>query len=141
MIPSKGIKPLLGRPFVHGIWDCFSIVRDWYQLERGIEIPNFARSDGWWNRGENLYLKNYASAGFVECSDELQVGDVIIMQVQANEPNHAGVYIGEGLMLHHMYGQLSNRVPYDGYWQERTIKILRYSKLHKEEIMISIKGY
>ncbi|MDX7989152.1 peptidase P60 [Xenorhabdus sp. 12] len=126
LMPSEGIKPLLGRPFVHGIWDCYSIVRDWYRLEREIELPNFTRSDGWWNRGENLYLNNFDKAGFIECSDELQVGDVIIMQVQANEPNHAGVYIGEGVMLHHMYGQLSNRVSYSGYWQERTRLILRY---------------
>ncbi|PHM49110.1 peptidase P60 [Xenorhabdus hominickii] len=100
-------------------------MRDWYRLERNIEIPNFARSEGWWNRGENLYMKHYAGAGFTECSGGLQVGDVIIMQVQANEPNHAGVYIGDGLMLHHLYGQLSNQVPYDGYWQDRTVIILR----------------
>ncbi len=40
--------------------------------------------------------------------------------------NHAGVYIGDGLMIHHMYGQLSHRVPYSGYWQERTIITLRH---------------
>lgn len=33
-MPSEGIKPLKGRPFVHGIWDCYAIVRDWYRLER-----------------------------------------------------------------------------------------------------------
>ncbi|WP_196244185.1 NlpC/P60 family protein, partial [Xenorhabdus bovienii] len=72
------------------------------------------------------YMKNYADAGFTECRGELQVGDVIIMQIQSSEPNHAGVYIGDGLMLHHMYGQLSHRVPYSGYWQERTIITLRH---------------
>ncbi|MBD2815234.1 C40 family peptidase [Xenorhabdus sp. Flor] len=126
LMPREGIKPLIGRPFVHGIWDCYAIVRDWYQLERNIVLPDFERTDGWWNRGENLYMKHYTSAGFIASSDELQVGDVIIMQVQASEPNHAGVYIGDGLMLHHMYGQLSNRVPYSGYWQERTVMVLRY---------------
>ncbi|MGJ0580212.1 C40 family peptidase [Xenorhabdus bovienii] len=126
LMPTVGIKPLLGRPFVHGIWDCYAIVRDWYRLERNIDIPDFERSDGWWERGENLYMKNYADAGFTECSGELQIGDVIIMQVQANEPNHAGVYIGDELMIHHMYGQLSHRVPYSGYWQDRTIITLRH---------------
>ncbi|MDE9553068.1 C40 family peptidase [Xenorhabdus bovienii] len=130
IMPTGGIKPLLGRPFVHGIWDCYAIVRDWYRLERDIDIPDFERSDGWWERGENLYMKNYADAGFTECSGELQIGDVIIMQVQANEPNHAGIYIGDGLMLHHMHGQLSNRVSYSGYWQERTVMMLRHEKFH-----------
>lgn len=126
VMPTEGIKPLLGRPFVHGIWDCYAIVRDWYRLERDIEIPNFDRSDGWWNRGENLYMKHYAEAGFIPAVGDLLVGDVIIMQVRADEPNHAGVYLGDGVMLHHMYGQLSKHVPYDGYWQDRTNITLRY---------------
>ncbi|CAI2035093.1 C40 family peptidase [Serratia fonticola] len=126
IIPTEGVKPLLGRPFVHGIWDCYAIVRDWYRLESDIDLPNFDRSDGWWNRGENLYMQHYVEAGFIPAVGDLQVGDVIIMQVRADEPNHAGVYLGDGVMLHHMYGQLSKHVPYDGYWQERTIITLRY---------------
>lgn len=127
VMPTQGIKPLLGRPFVHGFWDCYAIIRDWYQLERGITLPNFKRTDGWWDRGENLYMKLYAEAGFVPASGEVQIGDVIVMQVKAEEPNHAAVYLGDGVMVHHMYGQLSNRVPYGGYWAERTITILRYN--------------
>ncbi|ELI9007365.1 peptidase P60, partial [Enterobacter roggenkampii] len=30
---------------------------------------------------------------------------------------------------HHLYGHLSQRVPYGGYWQERTVKLLRYKDL------------
>lgn len=127
VIPREGVKPLLERPFVHGIWDCYAIVRDWYQLERGIALPDFTRTDGWWNRGENLYMAHYAEAGFVPASGELLVGDVIVMQVQAPEPNHAAVYLGDGIMIHHMYGQLSNRGSYGGYWQERTITVLRFN--------------
>ncbi|PHY87580.1 peptidase P60 (plasmid) [Serratia marcescens] len=127
VMPTQGIKPLLGRPFVHGFWDCYAIIRDWYQLERAIALPNYKRSDGWWGRGENLYMKHYAEAGFVSAAGELQIGDVIVMQVQAPEPNHAGIYLGDGIMIHHMYGQLSMRVPYGGYWAERTITILRYN--------------
>ncbi|WP_340619614.1 C40 family peptidase [Xenorhabdus siamensis] len=127
IMPTEGVKPLLGRPFVHGIWDCYAIVRDWYKLEWMLELPDFERADGWWSRGENLYMKQYAVAGFVACRGELQTGDVLIMQVQASEPNHAGVYLGDGLMLHHLYGQLSKREPYHGYWQERTIITLRHS--------------
>ncbi|VDZ64754.1 Uncharacterised protein [Serratia odorifera] len=64
LMPTEGIKPLVGRPFVHGFWDCYAIVRDWYQLERGITLPNFERSDGWWERGENLYMKHLCTSWF-----------------------------------------------------------------------------
>ncbi|CAI0747199.1 MAG: C40 family peptidase [Serratia grimesii] len=127
VMPTEGIKPLLGRPFVHGFWDCYAIVRDWYQLEREITLPNYPREDGWWDRGENLYMKLYAEAGFTPASGEMQVGDVIIMQVRADEPNHAAVYLGDGVMVHHMYGHMSQRVPYGGYWLARTIVSLRYN--------------
>jgi proteasome lid subunit RPN8/RPN11 len=127
LMPIKGIKPLIGRPFVHGIWDCYAIVRDGYRLARNVELPDFTRTDGWWNRGEDLYMTQYAEAGFIACCGELQAGDVIIMQVQASQPNHAGLYLGDGLMLHHLYGQLSKREPYSGYWQERTIITLRHT--------------
>ncbi|MCC8390657.1 C40 family peptidase, partial [Photorhabdus laumondii] len=53
-------------------------------------------------------------------------GDMVIMQVSAQVANHAGILLSDNMLLHHMYGQLSQRVPYGGYWKERTIKILRY---------------
>jgi len=126
IIVPKGDAPIVGRPFVHGVWDCYGLIRDWYKQERGVELPNFERADGWWEQGENLYIENYAAAGFVAHDAELQPGDVILMQYQASVVNHAGVYIGDGMMLHHMYGQSARVVPYGGIWQERTIKKLRY---------------
>lgn len=110
----KGDDPIIGRPFVHGVWDCYGLIRDWYRQERGIELPNFERADGWWEQGENLYIDNYAAAGFVAHDAELQPGDVILMQYQASVVNHAGVYIGDGMMLHHLYGQSARVVPYGG---------------------------
>ncbi|CRX55450.1 TPA: C40 family peptidase [Yersinia enterocolitica] len=128
--PVIGPRPLEGRPFVHGVWDCFSIIRDWYKLERGIDLPNFERSPCWWESGtENLYMDNYSNAGFVETDGELQPGDVIIMQVSAPVPNHAAIYIGDGMMIHHMYGHMSKRVPFGGYYQDRTTVKLRHKAL------------
>ncbi|CAM8073824.1 Proteasome lid subunit RPN8/RPN11, contains Jab1/MPN metalloenzyme (JAMM) motif [Atlantibacter hermannii] len=118
--------PILARPFIHGSWDCYGLVRDWYKQERGIELPDFERADNWWTRGENLYVRHYAEAGFYSHADELQPGDVILMQYKADEINHAGIYLGDGKMLHHMYGKLSEIVPYGGVWRERTMLTLRY---------------
>ena len=66
----------------------------------------------------------------------------ILMAVRASVANHAGVYLGtSGLaeapdlhpvpnaMLQHLYGRLSDRVVYGGYWQECTRAIVRHKDL------------
>ncbi|KLB55771.1 NlpC/P60 family protein, partial [Xanthomonas euvesicatoria] len=77
----------------------------------------YERADDWWNKGGDLYaLERLQAEGFAEIQDEPQRGDMIVMQIRAPVPNHAGVYLGEGQMLHHLADRLSGRVPYGGYW-------------------------
>ncbi|WPH68488.1 C40 family peptidase [Stenotrophomonas phage BUCTxx99] len=125
--PSGYEAPLVGREFAHGSLDCFGLVRDYYKRVMGIELTNYERTDGWWERGENLYLKNLEDEGFYEVKEkDIRTGDMIVMQVRANEPNHAGVYLGDGLFLHHLYGRLSSRDVYGGFWREATRVIVRH---------------
>lgn len=126
--PQGADEPIIGRPFVHGVWDCYGLIRDWYRQERGIELPNFPREDEWWEKGQDLYRDHYAEAGFVETNGPLQPGDIVLMQYQAGVLNHAGIYIGDEKMLHHLYGHRAAIVPYGGFWHERTLLTLRYGK-------------
>lgn len=130
MQPSGYIAPLVGRAWAHGVLDCYSVIRDWYRAERGIDLPNFDRFDEWWKRGQNLYLDNFDSAGFEALgavqSQDMEVGDVLLMQVASPVPNHAAIYLGDGLILHHLQGRLSSRDVYGGYWQKITTHILRH---------------
>jgi proteasome lid subunit RPN8/RPN11 len=134
MQPSGYIAPLVGRAWAHGVLDCYSVIQDWYRAERGIDLPNFDRFDEWWKRGQNLYLDNFDSAGFEALgavqSQDMEVGDVLLMQVASPVPNHAAIYLGDGLILHHLQGRLSSRDVYGGYWQKITTHILR----HRTEI-------
>ena len=97
---------------------------DYYHQKHGIELHNYSVDRHWWEEGENLYMDNYEKAGFVDVTGEPKEGDMVIMQVQADVPNHAGV-IMNGMLLHHLYGQLSRLVPYSDYWRDRTVKIVR----------------
>lgn len=123
--PSGYTAPLVGRVFSHGVLDCYSIIRDWYAQERGIELLDFDRSDGWWNRGENLYLDNFGKAGFRACQ-ELHPGAVLLMQIGSRVPNHAAIYLGDDLIVHHLQGRLSSRDVYGGFWRKHTTHILEY---------------
>lgn len=125
--PTGYEAPLVGREFAHGVLDCFTLIRDWYQRNLGITLTNYERTDGWWERGENLYMKNLEAEGFYQVQEkDMRRGDMIVMQVLASEPNHAGVYLGDGLFLHHMYGRLSSRDVYGGMWRESTRIIVRH---------------
>jgi proteasome lid subunit RPN8/RPN11 len=129
--PSGYQAPLVGRTFSHGVLDCYALIRDWYRQVRGIELPEFTRPDDWWNDGRSdLYTAGFTGAGFalLEEGEPLQEGDVILMQIRSDNgvPNHGGVYIGDGLVLHHQYGRLSTRDVYGGYFQEVTRARLRY---------------
>lgn len=129
--PSGYIAPLIGRQFVHGVHDCYDLIRSYYQLERGVTLPDFERPDKWWEDGaSNLYLDNFEKAGFADVGQDaaLQVGDVLLMQIRSKNgvPNHAGVYLGDNVMLHHMYGQLSGRTVWGGMWAHSLRTVLRY---------------
>ena len=105
--------PLKRRRFRHGptgtdgCGDCYALVRDWYRVERGVALPEFPRDDDWWDEAGDLYREGFAAAGFAHVGEpramarDLAVGDVLLFQIRADIPNHAGVYVGGGLMIHH----------------------------------------
>lgn len=124
--PSGYKAPLLGREWSHGVLDCYSLIRDWYRDERAEQLPDFARQDEWWRRGDNLYEDNFEKAGFMAVDDPPQIGDVILMQVLSEVPNHAGIYLGGNMFIHHLFNRLSCRDIYDGYWRRNTRRILRF---------------
>ncbi|MDM1760711.1 Mov34/MPN/PAD-1 family protein [Acinetobacter sp. 251-1] len=137
--------PLVGRNYHHGWQDCYSIVRDFYQRELGIQLIDFERQDRWWESVENesLYLENFSKAGFVEVSD-MQYGDVLLCKVGRTEHvNHAVIWLGDNgklkseqaepcigsaLILHHPYGRKSVREIFGQQWQERVVKVVRHAQ-------------
>lgn len=124
--PSGYKAPLIGRPFVHGVLDCYSLVRDWYAQEFSIALPEFERQDNWWNKGEDLYMQHYADAGFSPIKGAIKYGDVVLMQMRAPVVNHGGVYIGDSQIIQHVYNRLSSRDLYSGYFQEITRVVVRH---------------
>lgn len=120
-------RPFEGRQFVMGVDDCWSLVRDWYQSGLGVSLPDFTRSNLFWKEGHMPHLEHMAEAGFREVSrDGLEPGDTLVFVVAAKTANHCGVYLGNGIMLHHLPHQLSRAVQLDGNWQQRITKVVRY---------------
>ena len=124
----EGFKlPYVGRQFVHGVVDCYTLVRDWYAREYGIKLRDYDRRDQWWDHGENLYAENFHREGFRKIPvGEVQPGDLILMNLVSPVPNHAAIYIGDQQVLHHVQGRLSSRDVYGGYYGKSTAYALRH---------------
>lgn len=123
------IQPLLGREFMHGVTDCYSIIQDAFALgkdklaEQGIHgwpydpinLPHAPREDGWWEGEADLYIENFERAGFEIVKGDPRPGDVFLTSVRSKKNNHGGILIGDGLIVHHLPERLSRREP-AGLW-------------------------
>lgn len=125
--PSGYQLPYVGRVFAHGVVDCYSLCRDWYERELGLHLSDYDRRDQWWEHGENLYLDNFQKEGFrVIPVEELQRGDALLIQLSSSVPNHAAIYLGDQMILHHVQGRLSSRDVFGGYYLKNVACALRH---------------
>lgn len=144
LMPCSEPAPLLGRAFVHGVQDCYSLIEDFYARECAIILPHFEREPLWWEKGDDLYMQGFERAGFfaLDAHERARPGDVILMMVRARVVNHAGIFLGSRplkeaphappvpeAMLHHLWGRLSERTPYGGFWAQTTRLIIRHEQL------------
>ena len=121
-------QPYLGREWQYGATDCYALVKDWYEQELNIKLADFERGEvGEWESPDwNKFEENFENQGFSRVSEPLQKHDVILMQIASPNPNHVGVIIDEqGHMLHHLYGRLSEKALFGGYWRKTCVSILR----------------
>lgn len=127
--------PLLGRPFVHGIFDCYSLFRDAFAAGAAgmkaegigwpfepIKLPEFPRDDDWWQSGQDLYAANFKAQGFTVISrSEARPGDAFMVKIGDSRSNpkqrlnHAGLLVDHNLILHHLPRRNSRREP-SGVW-------------------------
>lgn len=126
------IPPLLGRQFRHGAsgsdgrGDCYALIKDYYKLILDVDLPEGIRNDEWWQHGENLYLENMTRAGFVNVpANEVKEHDVFFAQINSSVPNHGGLILKNGMLLHHLTNRLSREEPIIG-WRKHIVRYIRH---------------
>lgn len=132
-------EPLEGRYFIHGVQDCYSLVRDFYREKLGITLKEFPRDWEWWHKGQDLYNR-FGETGFKAVPlSQMKYGDLILMAVtpetiRKNIPCHGALYLDNELILHHMSGnspydkgRLSCKTPISRYLDKIT-HVLRHEE-------------
>ena len=102
--------PLVGRQWEWAVSDCWTLVHDWY-LMHGLMLPDWDRPSLEEFEARPLFDGLWEAAGFHELAADalLQPGDALLMHIGDQQLNHVGVFIGDGMMLHHLRDHLSER--------------------------------
>lgn len=120
--------PLEGRPYHYGILDCWTLVRDWFDQVRGIALDPIHVEEGWAEQGIDVFRQHAAAMGFQLLSaDDAAPGDVVLMQFGTSVPNHLGVLLEDGRLLHHRKDKDSSIDIYGRYWRQHAVAAARYT--------------
>jgi len=113
--PQSRDVELLNRKFVYYVFDCWTLVRDWYWQNRQIELMYYPDIEINPHKGlmEDAAYERFADeAGFKQITfKELEVGDVFLMNSFGRRTNHAAVYVGDGNVMHHWTTRKSEVFP------------------------------
>ena len=127
--PSGYKPPLIGRHWVWGITDCWSLVRDWYKEKLGITLRDWDRPTTPEEFIENPMFEKCAwRTGFRQLRPEekLENGDLIFMSIMATGLNHVAIFL-DGDVLHHLADRISCKEPYNQWLLKCTCKRYRYA--------------
>lgn len=134
------MAPIIGRQFMHFTADCYTLIRDTFRLGKDelakqgvpgwpydpIDLPEFPRADGWWDKDDDFYQTEPEKIGFREISrGEAEPGDVFLTMVKSDRLNHGGVLVGDGLIMHHLPSRFSRKEP-AGLWGRQAKRWLRW---------------
>ncbi len=120
--------PLEGRPYLYGVWDCWTLVQDYYRQRLGIRLDGQVYEPRWAECRKDYIRARYAAAGFVAVPPaQLAAHDVLALQGEGLGPaTHLAVYLGDSRLLHQPANQLSRQGIYGGHWQRCTTLVLRH---------------
>ena len=119
--------PILGREYVWGITDCWSLVVDWYKEEKKIDLKDWQRPTKEEFEQNPMFEKCAEATGFreLEPNEKLENGDLLFMSILGNGLNHVAIFV-DGDVLHHLSDRLSCKEPYNEWLLKCTGKRLRY---------------
>lgn len=114
-LPRIKTKEYLRRPFIWFIYDCYTLVQDFYKFNLEISLPDHKAKEGYERvrKGDNLFDDFIQEYGFKSIPlEEIKEGDLILLDNKGQKRNHLGIYTS-GQVLHQ--DTLSTIVPFETF--------------------------
>lgn len=135
----KGLQiPYSQRLFILGIFDCLTLVIDYYKKELNIQLNDIKddlRYGGNWKshitniKNGGFLKKHLINQGFYETKD-IKKHDILLIKPSGyNDAIHCAIYVDKGDILHHPINRYSLIEQYSYFYKDKTINILRHALL------------
>lgn len=130
-LPRTYSREYIGRPFIWFIYDCYTLVQDYYFFEFGIQLMDHAMEFDYGNGfriENNVFDKYMAEAGFYDRvfkPGDIKKGDLVLLTHLGVDQSHLGIYTGESI-LHQ--DSLSVEIPL-AMVQQKITKVLTHKEL------------
>ncbi len=127
------VQQYLGKKHEYGIFDCISLIKDFYSQELGInfDLPTYPQSRAWMksfstDTVEKLALQHARKVKLTEAKDY----DVMVFKSdKTNLVIHFGLYLSPLKMLHIEEGGFSCVSTLSEYWMSKLHMVLRHNEL------------
>ena len=126
--------PFEGRPFVFGVYDCYSLITD-YLMKEGVQLPPWRRGSwGEWNTPAfSPFDDEWKNYGRTVKNGIYQAGDMLLLNLGdfPSHTDHVGVFVNSKQFLHHPAQGVSRLQTFGGYWKRRLNWVVRPHSLWK----------
>lgn len=129
-------RPLAGRPYVTGFFECTRIVLDYFSDVKELK-SKMAAINHWQPLKDRDKTRDYIYSKFNDmfqlrqkyCEEvdrnDIKKNDILMLDNGDKQVPHAAVYEGDGMIVHQTAYQLSHREEFDDRWQEKLLHVYR----------------
>jgi len=119
-------QSLIGRKWKYGSFDCFSLIRDYYEL-LGVNFPDYQRPEDL-ETCESIFLDQANALKFKQIDFNSRLpNDVLIMKLGTKTPMHAAILLENEQILHQKLDSLSCVELLSNYYRRSTEAVFRYA--------------
>jgi cell wall-associated NlpC family hydrolase len=119
-------QSLVGRHWEYGEFDCYTLMRDFYEL-LGIKLPQYVRPADL-DTCNSIFLDQMPKQGFGEVPMSRRLpNDVLLMRLGTRTPMHAAILLPNERILHQKQDSLSCVEALNAYYVSRVNSVWRYA--------------